>query len=448
MDTLSKKCFFFLAVIAILSLLAGCGGQNATQAAPNSEPGTQATPGSNAEKIVLTLWVFEGENEYMPIIEEEYEASHPNIDLQITEFPEDEYTTKLDTALAAGSPPDLGFVYDLKYLKLKQFLSVDDLILEKEIDLDTFNQGALTMCRYEGRLYCLGSYSGALMLFFNKDVFDAAGLAYPSSSQPMTLEEYAELAGKLTIPNTDLSKYIWGGFSAPPYWWIDQRTIFSEDGRTVENVLNSPSSVRMFETLTEMIKDGFAPSQSSIDGVGIPGGINVAGNELLAQKRVAMSICDTTVFTRLEEEGIHWGVAPLPVPAGTEAWVPSWTDAWGVFTASQHPQEALDFIAFIATEGNVIRSTRLDTLPLDSAVAEKTNWAKDDEGRKQILEVIKLARPGLYFSGMWDVMNSGLDDTFLDIAEGQLNAQASLDQAVPTLQKALDEAWETWDQIK
>jgi multiple sugar transport system substrate-binding protein len=447
MDTLSKKCFSFLAVIAILSLLlAGCGGQNVTQAVPNADAGSQGAPES--EKVVLTLWGFEGENEYMPILEEEYEALHPDIDLQITEFPEDEYTTKIDTALAAGSPPDLGFAYDLKYLKLKQFLPIDDLIEERAINLATFNQGALTACRYEEKLYCIGSYSGALMLFYNKDMFDAAGLAYPSANKAMTLEEYAELAKKLTIPDADLTKIVWGGFSAPPYWWIDQRMIFSEDGRTVENVANSPASVKMYETLTGMIQDGSAPSQSSIDGIGIPGGINGAGNELLAQKRIAMSICDTTVLTRLEEEGIHWGVAPLPVPAGTKAWVPSWTDGWGVFTGSQHPQEALDFVAFIATEGNVIRSTRLDTLPLDSAVAEQTNWAKDDAGRKQILEVIKLARPGLNFSGMWDVMLSALDDTFLDAAEGQLTAQESLDQAVPTMQKVLDEAWETWDQIK
>jgi multiple sugar transport system substrate-binding protein len=444
MDTRIKTSFTFLAVFMIVSLLlAGCGQK------PAGQPEVaQSAPQSSSEKIILTLWVFEGENEYMPIIEEEYEVLHPNIDLQITEFPEDDYTTKIDTALAAGAPPDLGFVYDLKYLKLKQFLSIDEIILEKEIALETFNQAALSECRYEGKLYCVGSYSGALMLFYNKDMFDAAGLAYPSASEPMTLEEYAELAGKLTIPNTDLTKSVWGGFSAPPYWWIDQRMIFSEDGRTVENVANSSAAVRMYAALTGMIQDGFAPSPSSIDGVGIPGGINVAGNELLAQKRVAMSICDTTVFTRLEEDGIRWGVAPLPVPDGTKAWVPSWTDKWGVFTASQHPQEALDFIAFIATEGNAIRASRLDTLPLNTAVAEETNWTKDDEGRKQILEVTHLARPGLFFPGMWDAMNAALDDTFLDVVEGQLSAQESLDQAVPTMQKVLDESWETWDQIK
>jgi multiple sugar transport system substrate-binding protein len=444
MDTRIKTSFTFLAVFMIVSLLlAGCGQTPAAQ--PEV---AQSAPESNSEKITLTIWGFEGENEYMPILEEEYEALHPNIDLQVTEFPEDEYTTKIDTALAAGAPPDLGFVYDLKYLKLKQFLPIDDLILEKEIALETFNQAALSECRYEGQLYCVGSYSGALMLFYNKDMFDAAGLAYPSASEPMTLENYAGLAEKLSIPNTDLTKSVWGGFSAPPYWWIDQRMIFSEDGRTVENVANSPASVRMYESLAGMIRDGSAPSPSSIDGIGIPGGINVAGNELLAQKRVAMSICDTTVFTRLEEEGIRWGVAPLPVPVGTKAWVPSWTDKWGVFTASQHPQEALDFIAFIATEGNAIRASRLDTLPLNTAVAQETNWAKDDEGRKQILEVTNLARPGLFFPGMWDAMNAALDDTFLDVVEGQLSAQESLDQAVPTMQKVLDESWETWDQIK
>jgi hypothetical protein len=49
---------------------------------------------------------------------------------------------------------------------------------------------------------------------------------------------------------------------------------------------------------------------------------------------------------------------------------------------------------------------------------------------------------------MWDAMNAALDDTFLDVVEGQLSAQESLDQAVPTMQKVLDESWETWDQIK
>jgi multiple sugar transport system substrate-binding protein len=447
MKSNSMRCLMVLTWLAIV--LAACGAPPAPAAPVMPEEGAEANTSSReTDKAVLTIWVFEGENEYLPSLEKAFEAATPTVDLKITEFPEDEYTTKIDTALAAGSPPDLGFVYDLKYLKLNSFLPVDGTLRSSGIKLDTFNQGALSECRYEGKLYCIGSYSGALMLFYNKDMFDAAGLPYPAATQAMTLDEYAELAAKLTQPNDDLTKYVWGAYSAPPYWWTDQRLIFSEDGHTVKGIANKPEAVHMYEVLAGMIQNDDAPSEGSLEGIGLAGGINGQGNELFSQKRAAMAIVDSTILARLAEEGIRWGAAPLPAPAGTPAWVPSWTDKWGVFSSSQHPQEALKFISFIATEGNKIRATQLDTIPLDLAMAEQTDWAGQEEGRQQMLEVLKLARPGLFFSGMWDVMLSTLDDTFLDVVDEELTAQEALDEAAETMQKVLDEAWVTWAAIK
>ena len=58
------------------------------------------TAGETAE---VSLWIFEGEEGFLPRLEEEFEALNPDIDLQITEIPEGDYVTKIDTALAANA---------------------------------------------------------------------------------------------------------------------------------------------------------------------------------------------------------------------------------------------------------------------------------------------------------------------------------------------------------
>ena len=70
-----------------------------------------------------------------------------------------------------------------------------------------------------------------------------------------------------------------------------------------------------------------------------------------------MYIIDNIVaIPDLEKAKINWGAAPVPVEKkGDKAWVSVWTNSMGVFTQSKHPQEALEFIAYTATDGNQLR---------------------------------------------------------------------------------------------
>ena len=76
-----------------------------------------AQQGTDGEPVTLTLWAFEGEEAFFPTLKERFEAEHPNITLEITEIPEDNFTTKVDTALAAGRPPDMGLTYEQRWFK-------------------------------------------------------------------------------------------------------------------------------------------------------------------------------------------------------------------------------------------------------------------------------------------------------------------------------------------
>ena len=455
MNGFSKKKWAVLSILIVIAmLLVSCGqsGPNAAEAPVSTDATTNSdvtnTPEST-EKILLSVWGFEGDPDFFPLVEAAYEEQNPNIDVVFSEFPEDEFSTKIDTAWAAGQPPDLSYILQSKYLKLGALLPVGEYLKEKGVDLSTFNQGAMTtsFCNYEGEVYCAGSFTGALFLIYNKDMFDAAGVDYPSSTVPMTHEEYAALASKLTVPSDDLTQYVWGGFAPAPYWWHDPSMVYGDGGRSVSS-LTSPETIQMFETLAGMVESGDAPSQSNTEGIGLSGGINAAGGDLFVQKRVAMSIVETAHFPLLVEAGINWGAAPLPVSPSKPALSVAWTDGLFVWKDAQHPQEALEFMYFLATEGNRIRVTELDTIPCDLALAKEYDWVKGDPARQQVLDVLSVGEPiSLNFSGMWDGYYL-LDDPYLDIIEGQMSAAESLQAVSPDIQAVIDQAWADWDNIK
>ncbi len=397
----------------------------------------------SGEKVTLNMWVFEGESEFLPVVKEEFEAKNPNIVLEITEIPEDTYVTKIDTAIAANQTPDIGFVYERRWLKANKFLALDDTFAAKEIDLEDFNPAAMSACNYEGKVYCVGTYTGAIVLAYNKDMFDAAGLPYPSATEAMTFDEYAELAAKLSKPDPDINKRVWGASNTgAPNWYIDGRAMFSEDGKTTTGIVNSPEFVHVMEVLTKLVKDGYVPSGADTQAL--------SGANLMAEQRQAMHIIDNIVALQELEGGetkVRWGAAPTPVIEGTEPYVASWSDSYGVFSGSQHPAEAQEFISFMATEGNKLRLSQGGDPPLNNKLAEEENWAGSDEGRQSMLQVQSLARPAVFVPSFWEVTGP-LGDVYTNVIESGADVQAELDAAAPVMQDELDQAWETWELSK
>jgi multiple sugar transport system substrate-binding protein len=418
------------ALVAIAGLLAGaCSGG-----------GSSPEPSGSAGPVTINLWIFEGEDVFLPTLKRQYEKEHPNVTVNITHIPEDSYVTKIDTALAAGNPPDIGYMYEPRWFKAGRVLPLDDVIAADHVDVSSYNQSAFAYCRLDGKTYCLGSYNGAIVLFYNKDMFDAAGIPYPSATEPMTVDQYAAIAKQLTKPSDDRSKYVWGGYADVTTWWLDWRVMFSEDGRKVAGLVNDAPTVHMYDVLAGMIRDGTSPSESDFEFFG--------DQDLMATKQLAMTINENVgVPPTLDKAGINWGAAPVPVEqAGDPAWVSSWSDFWGVFSGSEHAQEAKEFVAFVGTEGNRLRSLH-GNIPLSTKVAEETDWAGDSPGRADILQVVKLARPGIFLPANIFSIDSPLWDEFGLIVEGEKTAQQALNEAAPAMQESLDRAWQTWEEI-
>ncbi len=156
------------------------------------------------------------------------------------------------------------------------------------------------------------------------------------------------------------------------------------DLRTVVGELDDEETIHTWDVLAGLVRDGHAVTDDQVASMG--------GSGLFATGQQAMSFEDNFAIGDLLEQGVNVGVAPLPVEtAGQPAFVPSWTDAWSTFVTSKHPDQALDFIEFMATEGNVLREAG-GAYPLDQQLAVEADYAADSEAKQQMVDVMGLTR--------------------------------------------------------
>ena len=250
----------------------------------------------------------------------------------------------------------------------------------------------------------------------------------------MTPDEFVDIACRLTDPENE----VWGGGAADPTAYLPWEIYFSEDGRTADAYVNGQATVHEFEVLASGFERQCLPSLNIIDPWH-------QGRDFFAKGQLGMVVTDHLDLDKVDASGINYGTTGPPTPAGYEPWFYSWSDSVAVMSTSDHPAEALEIVAFVATEGQRIRFETTGDLPLDSKVAEEMNWAKDVPGRLDGLEVSTHARPGIFIPEKCDVLGPIWDAWGL-VVSGEKSAQEALDDAAPAVQENLDQAWEDWEE--
>jgi ABC-type glycerol-3-phosphate transport system substrate-binding protein len=420
-----------VAFVTTLALLAGaCTGSD-----EGEDAGT--TGGGEPEPVTLDFWVFNegGFGPFFQTLETEFEEANPNVDLNITAYPEANYNVKVTTAIAAGEPPDLVLFSGPEYPKQGLVLPLDEMVAENGIELSTFSQAIVqgSSCAWEDKLYCLGSYQGATMMLYNKEMFDAAGIEHPAPWPPMAIDEFVDVACRLSSPE----EQVWGAAYGEPMYWQAWETVASPDGHTALGYVDSPVAVDTYATLAGGIADGCAASPNQVDPW-------EQGRDFFVQGKLAMVVTDFQDLNKVERAGFDWGTTAVPTPEGVDPYFYVWTDGVGVLQESEHPEEAMAFIAYLATEGQRIRFETTGDIPLDTAIAEQVDWAGGVPGRVEGLEVLSHARPGLFIPNVWDTFGP-LADAWGFTVTGEKTAQEALTDAAPAIQENLDKQWETWE---
>jgi multiple sugar transport system substrate-binding protein len=389
----------------------------------------------------LELWVFNegGIGVFVKQSVQDFEAAHPDIKVNITAYPESNFGTKLDTAIAAGQAPDLAIVYGPDYMRRGLLLPLDDMIAQYGIDLSTYSQAIVGgagdyACGWQGHLYCIGSYQGTVQMFYNKDMFAAAGIADPAPWPPMTVDDF--IADACALTNQDAG--IWG--AAYTYDILPWAMGFSPDGRTVTGYMNVDPAVHNWGLLAQGLRDGCAPSSSLIDPW-------EQGRDAFSEGKVAMVVTDFQDLDAVDASGINWDVTALPTPPGVQPYFPVWTDSTGILATTQHPNEAEAFLAFLTTKGQQLQVLVNGNMPLDNKVAQQMNWANNEPARLDGLEVAShgtISTP--YIPNIYDALGAWYTDMD-QVVGGDMDIQAAMDDATPKVQQDLNNVWSAWDSV-
>ncbi|MCR5735200.1 MAG: extracellular solute-binding protein, partial [Lachnospiraceae bacterium] len=212
---MKKKIISTILASAMLAVtLTACAGAPAATAPADStaaqtedttavETATDTdTPSETSDEPVTIKWALWDKDAtvyYEPLIEG-YTAAHPNVTIEMVDLGSTDYQTVLGTQLSGSDASfDVVTIKDvpgLVTLANKGVLEpLDDLIAQDGIDLSVYN-GITDQVKVNDTLYELPFRRDIWVLFYNKDVFDKAGVDYPTND--MTWEEYDELARKIT----------------------------------------------------------------------------------------------------------------------------------------------------------------------------------------------------------------------------------------------------------
>ena len=243
-----------LIMIVTLVVLSACAAPAASPAAPAEQgaaaPASEGTAASDTtgaasgEQVTITYAIWD--NNQLPAHEkiiEAFEAQHPNINVEPQVVPWGDYWTKLQTAVAGGEAYDTFWMNGPSfpvYAGKGVLMDLQPMIDADGVDMTKYPESLVNLYSYDGSAYGLPKDFDTIGLFYNKDLFDKAGVAYPDAT--WTWDNLTEAAKKLTDP----AEGVWGFASTledqSNYWnFIYQNggQVISEDGSKV--LLDDPA---------------------------------------------------------------------------------------------------------------------------------------------------------------------------------------------------------------
>lgn len=313
--------------------LAGCGGgsgsQEATTAAQAAEAATTAAAGGETTAAPVqaaegdtvlkwAVWDISSTVYYQPLIDA-FEAANPGVKIEMVDLGSADYQTVLATELTgSGSDFDIATIKDVPgYTTLvnKGVLeSLDDYIAKDGVDLSQYG-GITDQVTVDGKLYELPFRSDFWVMFYNKDVFDNAGVSYPTND--MTFEQYDALARSVT--NTTPGEEVYG---AHYHTWRSAVQLFGIlDGKNAIVDGNYEFLKPYYEMILKQQEDGVCQDYATLK----TSSLHYSG--AFAQGNVAMMNMGSwfipTLIEKIKtgeygEEVANWGIVKYPHAEGVE----------------------------------------------------------------------------------------------------------------------------------
>ncbi len=417
-----KKLLFVL--ISASLLLAACG---AKPPAASTGPVT----------ISMMMWGDPAELDVWNKIVEDFHQAQPNITVKVEVSDWDSYWTKLKTMLSANTPPDV-FAMDaplyLDYQSRGVLLNLQPYLDKNPGMLDGVYPQTLQAYKTPDGMYGLPRDFQTVVLFYNKDMFDAAKVAYPTAD--WTYDDLRNAAKALTKVGPD-GKTTQFGFSAD-LW--DMELIWSEaiwaNGGDVINADHTKTLIGDAKAMPawQLFHDMMFVDKSWPDA-------NISqeyGGDPFLAGVAAMTTIGHWAVPGYAEAKFNWDVAPMP--KGTAGAATSVNSAgFVVGKASKNPDAAFEFLKYVVSEPAQKRLAQLGfACPVLKSVAESDAFLKQDTQINQqvFLDSLAFAHMKPVFKG-YDEWSSAIGDGMAPIWTGEAELQPTLDTVIPAADEVL-----------
>ncbi len=416
-----------------ISLLTACGSSAPTETAPAADGAAPA----EGEKTVLKLGTFHtGPTvEYWENVKFKEFEEKTGIKVEVVTVNQADTVSTYMTWNAADTLPDLTLVSFnfLNSLAAQGMLvDLDSYMAENdpEYDMNRFFPAMIDSYRYQDKLYGLPTDLDQGLMWYNKDLFDAAGVPYPDGTWDWNdLEENA----KLLTSGSDASK-VYGltwklefGNELTPWLRQNGTDYYSEDGKTC--TLNTPEAVEALELVTRMVVDDKSCT------------IPTANEPFFESGKAAMRLHVGPWFAHyvLPDVDFNWGVAPVPVgPKGGS--VLGYGAALGIFESSKNKDAAWEFVKwFMSDEEMLDRAKQFSWFPTVASIFDNEEFMSNDELMSMTREQKEIVRMQAEYAGAPMALASSAENNGIVIEEmSQVFAgEKSLTDAIDAMVKRI-----------
>lgn len=436
----AKWLYLALAIILTIGISAGCSGTNNKKENTNKEGNAGGSSSSSNEKVTIKYWRHDNDAEVKALNQliASFQKQYPNITVKMEIIPYGDYETKIRTALAGGSAPDIMGVdgpFIASYAHQEAIIPLDDYFAQ-DGDLEDITKPVQESLTYNDKLWAAPLNDASVAMFYNKKLFQEKGIPFPSENpdEAWTWEQVLDAAKKINDPAKGIVGWdpAWGigpgegsAFVKMSLLWQAGAELLSPDGKTADGYLNSPEGKRALTFFNDLYNGSKVAAKELPPESFESGKMGIMMNGPWHLPQLTNNFPDFT----------DWAVAPLWKDKMQVTPMGSWNMA--ITKQSKHPDEAWKFVNWVTgKEGAKVWYEITKNLPARISTAEAFPELQEYPLNIWVKQSSSYAKPRPA-SPAYPSISKAFTELFEEVALANKDIDDALNSAVEKIDKAI-----------
>jgi multiple sugar transport system substrate-binding protein len=320
--------------------------------------------------ITYGRWASMDEAKAFQALIDKFERANPGIKVQPEFLPWNAYWDKLKTTIMSGTAYDVisfSHLSSAPYVSKGALYEMSKLAGVKEL-LKEMQPGTITPGMYNGKIYAIPIGVGVRAMVYNKELFDEAGVPYPSSTKPLTWDEFVQIGKKLTKFDQDGKVIQYACNLHVDQCWeaiVDQAggSFLDNYTRPTKVTINTPQGIAGLQYFADLFKNKInVPFSDQWNG---PWG---SPDSAVCTKKVALELTGPWSISAIQEAKVKFGTAPSF--AGKKRATFGYVNLLAISKNSKNAQAAWKFIKWISSVQGQLEFTKTGDLPANAKALE------------------------------------------------------------------------------